>query len=67
MIVGLPCPLAVPFVEDAYGPPPEGKRYVCSPLFRWRPILILSRVKEVDLLAGTYLIQTVHELSLIHI
>lgn len=62
-IVPAPCAfgVAVDYVTGLFGPPAPGNRYTCSGLPRIGPLVLASLVREVPLLAGTYLIQTVHD------
>lgn len=61
-IVTAPCLFgaAVEYVTGLFGPPAPGNRYTCSPLPRAGPLVLASLVREVPLVAGTYLLQTVH-------
>ena len=61
-VVPAPCELniAVDYLTFLFGPPAPGNRYVCLQLPQIPNGPILALVKEVPLLAGTYLLQDIH-------
>jgi len=64
-VVPAPCVggIAVDYVTFLFGPPGPGKRYACYGFSIPGAGGAYALVKEVDLLAGTYLVQTVHTRS----
>lgn len=61
-VVPAPCAFgaAVEYVTGLFGPPAPGNRYTCIQFGIPEGPPVLALVKEVPLLAGTYLVQTVH-------
>lgn len=61
-VVPAPCEfgLAVDYTTYLFGPPAPGNRYVCVGFSVPGGPYLLALVKEVSLMAGTYLIQVVH-------